>query len=284
MTKTKENLSIIWGAMLMPEILMVVLYFLLSGIFNPDFGDFGYYFMMNVCHISKMQYSMMGVISQVTGIIGTMFYEKHLKNIEVRHMIYYSTWISAISSLCSYSFAMRWNQKLGIPDGVFIVLTDTVFGIIQQSMNLLPSLALFAKITPMKIEGTVYAVLTGTTNLSSTLLSPMVGVWINERFVHVTANDLSNYKTLCLISFATTFLGFLLVPLIPLYETIDAYQAEREKKEKEVVFDGENALQQDDALAVIDLKKKQRKLSSPKESTAESESLFEDKQPLLQGK
>lgn len=90
-------------------------------------------------------------------------------------------------------------------------------------MNLLPSLALFAKITPMKIEGTVYAVLTGTTNLSSTLLSPMVGVWINERFVHVTANDLSNYKTLCMISFATTFLGFLLVPLIPLYETIDAY-------------------------------------------------------------
>lgn len=51
--KLKENMAQIWLALLMPEILMVVSYFLLSGVLNPDFGDFSYYFMMNVCKISK---------------------------------------------------------------------------------------------------------------------------------------------------------------------------------------------------------------------------------------
>lgn len=61
-------------------------------------------------------------------------------------------------------------------------------------MNTLPTLALFAKITPPKIEGTVFAFLTGTTNLANNVIAPMIGVWINENFVGVTADDLSKYK------------------------------------------------------------------------------------------
>ena len=90
-------------------------------------------------------------------------------------------------------------------------------------MNLLPTLALFAKITPTKIEGTVFAFLTGTTNLASVVISPLVGVWINEHYVGVTADNLSNYKMLCLISMLTSFLGFLIIPLIPMQEQIKTY-------------------------------------------------------------
>ena len=46
----------------MPEMYLVVLYFTLGGIISPDFGDFGYYFMLNVAGISKFQYSMLGTI------------------------------------------------------------------------------------------------------------------------------------------------------------------------------------------------------------------------------
>jgi hypothetical protein len=51
--KINENMRQIYIAMTMPEIYMVIFYFLLSGFLNPDFGDFGYYFLMNVCQISK---------------------------------------------------------------------------------------------------------------------------------------------------------------------------------------------------------------------------------------
>jgi hypothetical protein len=37
----------------MPEIYLVVFFFILNGIISPDFGDFSYYFMLNVIKISK---------------------------------------------------------------------------------------------------------------------------------------------------------------------------------------------------------------------------------------
>jgi len=47
----------------------------------------------------------------------------------------------------------------------------------------LPILALFAKITPAKIEGTIFAFLTGTMNLASTVIQPGMGTLINSKFV-----------------------------------------------------------------------------------------------------
>ena len=156
-----------------------------------------------------------------------MYYEQNLKDIEVKTLIYWSTVISCLSGFCQYVFAMRWNKAVGINDMAFILVTDTAFGVISQAMNTLPTLALFAKITPVKIEGTVFAFLTGTTNLASSVLSPMVGVWVNEKFFNVTADDLSAYPKLCLVSFLTSFLGFFLVPLIPTKDYIQQLQDDR---------------------------------------------------------
>ena len=175
----------------MPEIYLVILFFLLNGLFSPDFGDFSYYFMLNTVKMSKFQYSMLGVIGQITSVFGTMYYEAQLKDIEVRTLLYWSTVVSVISSLAGWGFALRWNLLLGINDMIFVILTDTIFGTISLAMNTLPTLALFAKITPTKIEGTVFAFLTGTTNLANNVLSPMIGVWVNDQFVGVTAEDLS---------------------------------------------------------------------------------------------
>jgi uncharacterized membrane protein YbhN (UPF0104 family) len=161
-----------------------------------------------------------------------MYYEAYLKDLEVRKVLYWSTLFSVISSVSQYAFATRFNLLIGVNDIVFILLTDTLFGVISLAMNTLPTLALFAKITPTKIEGTVFAFLTGTTNLANSVLSPMVGVWLNEKFVGVTADDLSKYKDLCLIGIVSSFLGFLILPLIPLKSDIQKWQESREETER----------------------------------------------------
>ena len=51
--KLSRNFSQIGQAMVMPEIYLVILFFVLNGLVSPDFGDFGYYFMLNVVKISK---------------------------------------------------------------------------------------------------------------------------------------------------------------------------------------------------------------------------------------
>lgn len=215
----------------MPEIYLVIVFFILNGLMSPDFGDFSYYFMLNTCHITKFQYSMLGTIGQFTSILGVQFYSEYLKDVEVRTVMYYSTVCSIISSLSQYAMACRWNTQIGVPDLMFIVCTDTIFGIMSLAMNTLPTLALFAKVTPAKIEGTVFAFLTGTTNLANSVLAPMVGVFINEKFAGVTAEDLSNYKKLCLISLATSFLGFFILPLIPHKADINKWQEQRAEAE-----------------------------------------------------
>lgn len=49
----KKNLSQIYSALQMPEIYLVLSYFILSGLLSPSFGGFNYYFMMNVAHVTK---------------------------------------------------------------------------------------------------------------------------------------------------------------------------------------------------------------------------------------
>lgn len=223
MKKLRINMKQIGRAIMMPEIYLVIAFFVLNGVISPDFGDFSYYFMLNEIQISKFQYSLLGTIGQFTSIFGTMFYENTLKDVEVRTVLYWSTIVSVVSSMCQYAFAMRWNKYIYVNDIVFIVVTDTIFNVISMAMNTLPTMALFAKVTPTKIEGTVFAFLTGTTNLANNVISPMIGVWINEKFVGVTSEDLSKYKYLCLVGLVTSLLGFLILPLIPLKDEITRY-------------------------------------------------------------
>jgi len=51
--KLGKNMKDIGAAMMMPEIYLVVTFFVLNGLISPDFGDFSYYFMLNVVNLSK---------------------------------------------------------------------------------------------------------------------------------------------------------------------------------------------------------------------------------------
>ena len=116
----------------------------------------------------------------------------------------------------SIIFAYRWNLRMGISDLFFLLLTDTIFDCLAVALKILPSFALFAKVVPHGIEATIFALMTGTWNLSEGVISPMVGAFLNRQFVGVTAKDLTNYKYLPLIGFFCSFLGYICVPLIPL--------------------------------------------------------------------
>lgn len=130
-------------------------------------------------------------------------------------MIFFAMVAVSIGAFLNYTFAKRWNLDIGIPDLVFLFFTDIVFNVLGTVLYSLPILALFAKITPAKIEGTIFAFLTGTMNLASTVISPGMGTLINSQFVGVNKKDLSQYSTLCLISFICSLVTFALLPLIP---------------------------------------------------------------------
>ena len=226
----KKNMGQIGWALKRKEIYCVVIYFILDGLTNPSFSDFSYFFLLNVIGVSKFMFAMIVLIGQICSVIGVMLYEKFLKGVEVRTVLFWNVILAIIGTWLNYCFAMRWNLSWGISDYFFLIFTDVVFGAISTAFGLLPIMALFAKITPRGIEGTMFAFLTGTANFDSGVMQPMLGAWINSQFVGVNKDDQSGYPTLCLISFFCSFIGFALLPLIPLKKDIEEANLAREKQ------------------------------------------------------
>lgn len=64
-----------------------MIYFILDGFTNPSFGDFTYFFLMNVVGVSKFMFAMIALIGQICSLIGVLIYENFLKETEVRTVI-----------------------------------------------------------------------------------------------------------------------------------------------------------------------------------------------------
>jgi len=212
----KKNCQAIGRAIKMREIYFVVIFFLAKSIIVPSFDEFSYFFLLNVIGISKFMFAVLVLIGQIAHIVGALIYKAFCRNIETRWMIFFAMVVTSVGYFLNFCFAKSWNKDWGIDDLVSLLFTDVVLGVVSTVLYSLPLLALFAKITPAKIEGTIYAFLTGTMNFGTTVISPGMGTWINHQFVGVNKRDLSNYPTLCLIQFLCSLVVFALLPLIPM--------------------------------------------------------------------
>ena len=120
-------------------------------------------------------------------------------------------------------WAKRVNLDYGISDGHFVIITDVVLGTLSLAYSNLPTMVLFAKITPSHIEATCFAFLTGCVNFSNGVISTYAGSLVNDTFVGVTSKDLSNFTTLAWISLLTSIFPLGLLWLIPLKSDIKKY-------------------------------------------------------------
>jgi Na+/melibiose symporter-like transporter len=200
----------------------------------PSFEDFGYFFLLEVIGISKFMFSVIMLVGMVCGLIGTAIYKAFGRATDTRVMIIYATIAVCFGSFLNVVLVKRWNLEIGISDYALIFFTDVLVGISQVVLFSIPLMALFAKITPKRIEGTTYALLTSVLNLSFSILSPNMGTAINHRFVGVSADDLSSYDTLVLITLFGSLLSLVLVFLIPTNAQVREFRDIRELEYAEI--------------------------------------------------
>jgi hypothetical protein len=67
-------MRLIWLALQRKEVYQIIIYILLDGLTSPSFGDFSYFFLMNVIGISKFMFAMITLIGSVCGVIGVLIY------------------------------------------------------------------------------------------------------------------------------------------------------------------------------------------------------------------
>ena len=132
---------------------------------------------------------------------------------------------------------MRINQKMGIDDLYYIIFTTFFSDTVSLAFSLLPTITLFAKITPHHIEATVFAMLTGAYNLSNNVLSPLFGS-LFTRQLGVDSEHLDKYPSLIMIQIFFICFTFLYIMLLPTRKEIDNLQMheiiEEEKENEEI--------------------------------------------------
>ena len=109
-----------------------------------------------------------------------MLYKAFFRTYDTRFLVFLSFCIKSTGLIFEYMFASRTNLEWGIPDMVFLFFSDIIFNNFAYILLVLPIMAYFAKVTPSKIEGTIFAFLTGVMNLSYTLIAPATGTFINK--------------------------------------------------------------------------------------------------------
>jgi hypothetical protein len=143
-------------------------------------------------------------------------YNKWFKHKEIRTLLKYSLLLSFLSQVLALAFILRLNVTwLGINDVTYILCTTALTDTLLLGLTQLPTLVLFAKITPNHIEATIFAVLTGMFNFVYTVLSPNMGILINKIFVGVTSQELDNFYLLAIIGIVCSLIPWTFIKLIP---------------------------------------------------------------------
>ena len=133
--------------------------------------------------------------------------------------------IGSVGCFINLIFAMRLNLALGISDLAFVIVSSIITDTLSTAFSHLPVLVLFAKITPKNIEATVFALFTGVLNLSAIVISPNMGILINQTFVGVSLASLQDYYKLVFIQMVLSTIPLALLCLIPMKQEIEAIQA-----------------------------------------------------------
>ena len=195
----------------------VLLYVIIRGLLNPSFSSFWYYYVTKIKEFSQFFIGMMSMLGYVALLTGSILYQVVFAKREFRTVMILENMLSTFGGLLGVVFILDLHKKIGLSDEVYYAIQSMFLEALSMSFFDLPIMVLFAKITPKNIEGTVFALLTGLINLGSGVLSPLTGSIIDDLFVHVTRENLTNDNMVILawIETVMALLPNLFILLIP---------------------------------------------------------------------
>jgi MFS family permease len=138
--------------------------------------------------IGKMFLGYLGATGTVLGIIGYVLYYLYFHKVDMKRLLYFMIWFTAISNLF----------YLYIPNQWFLVAYNVIFGAFG-GITFMTILAFFAKIVPKGNEGLFYALIASLSNLCARLGSCIGGI-VYDSFGYSTNVLISSLLTLfCLV-------------------------------------------------------------------------------------
>jgi len=216
-----NQLSIFWSFLKTDKIYKPVIFIFLFMI-TPSYNDIMFFFYTNRLNFTPMAIGRLRLVYGIASILGIYSYNKFLKDISFKKIIFFSTCLSSLFSLSSLMLVERINIKLGIPDFIFCMGADALNTALSE-INMLPILVLACNICPKNIEVTLYAFLMSVVNLSS-LFANQIGSVISFS-LGITSENFTNFRYFILIA---NFSAFLPLPFLMLINDKDYEGKENE--------------------------------------------------------
>lgn len=221
-----NQLSIFWSFLKTDKIYKPVIFIFLFMI-TPSYNDIMFFFYTNRLNFTPMAIGRLKLVYGIASICGIYAYNRFLKDISFKKIIFFSTCLSSMFSLTSLMLVERINIKLGIPDFIFCMGADALNTALSE-INMLPILVLACNICPKNIEGTLYAFLMSVVNMSS-LFANQIGSVISYS-LGITSQNFTNFRYFILIA---NFSSFLPLPFLMLINDKDYAAKEPEVNEDE---------------------------------------------------
>ena len=127
----------------------------------PDFGEFNYFFVLDVLKISKFDYSLSTVVSSAMAIATPVIFQRLLTTTPYRFLFFYAQIVNVIQASLLLLLITRCNNYFHLSDMFMFLFTGSFAESIERIMTMLPSHIIMAKIIKPGVEGSMLS-LTGT--------------------------------------------------------------------------------------------------------------------------
>ncbi|GMH77968.1 hypothetical protein TL16_g07606, partial [Triparma laevis f. inornata] len=140
------------------------------------------------------------LVTSLAGLIGVVVYNRFLSNAPIKLMLKWCSIIGAILGSTQLILITHTNELLGIPNDLFVYGDDVILTVLGQ-VAFMPTLVLAAKLCPVGVEGTLFALLMSIYNLAG-ITGSEVGAGLTK-LLNVSSEDFSNLAllvTICNVS------------------------------------------------------------------------------------
>ncbi|KAJ7294483.1 hypothetical protein O6H91_Y254200 [Diphasiastrum complanatum] len=150
-----------WNTIKRPLIWMPTLYMFLSWAVCPDISEGLFYFYTDAFSGLSLSVEFIGLVyalGSMGAFVGVLTYRNFLRQISFRWLLFWVQIIISVFGMLDFALVTQFNLKLGISNPAF-ALADETFSRATDQLKYTPLFVLCAKLCPLGIEGTFFALL-----------------------------------------------------------------------------------------------------------------------------
>jgi folate/biopterin transporter len=207
----KQQIGQLWRAITQKSILLPTAFIFLWQA-TPSADSAFFYFTTNELGFEPEFLGRVRLVTSLASILGIWIYQQFLKSLSFRVILGWSTVISAVLGMTTLLLVTHTNRALGIDDHWFS-LGDSLILTVMGQIAFLPVLVLSARLCPVGIEASLFALLMSIWNLSG-LVSQELGSLLTH-WLGVTENEFQNLWLLVVVVNLSTLLPLPLIRWLP---------------------------------------------------------------------